>query len=352
MRVKVGIDGKPLLPPRTGVYRYTQGLLAGLSSLPQDQVEVVVVSPKKPHRTVFWVLWHLQRATSRGFSLFHFPFYYPPLFPRCPVTVAVHDVLVLSHPHWFPRAWANTLRWLIPMGVRQAAAIVTGTQWVAQEVAERCGVPRERLRVIPYGVQGSLFCPPSEERVVQARSRFALERPYVLMVGALEPRRGVDLLLPAVAQLRQLFPHLELVLVGNMRSPVPQLAQPPPWVRLLGYVEDAWLPALYGGASAVVAPSRGEGFDLPLLEALACGAVAVASDIPVHREVFASAVRLFPAGEVEALRQALQEVLEDTALRQRLRQAGLLLASRFTWERAAQEHLRLWQEVACAPPRW
>jgi glycosyltransferase involved in cell wall biosynthesis len=91
---------------------------------------------------------------------------------------------------------------------------------------------------------------------------------------------------------------------------------------------------------------------LPLLEALACGAVAVASDIPVHREVFASAVRLFPAGEVEALRQALQEVLEDTALRQRLRQAGLLLASRFTWEKAAQEHLRLWQEVACAPPRW
>lgn len=346
MRLKVGFDGKPLLPPKAGVSRYAEGLLRGLAAWPPEELEVVVVYPEKPTRTAPWVLWNLQRATRRGFSVFHFPFYYTPLFPACPVTVAIHDVLVLSHPQWFPKAWANTLRWLIPRTARKASAIVTGSRWVAQEIVRLCRVPEERVRVIAYGVDRSLFAPPAEAFVAQALAELRLDRPYLLMVGALEPRRGVDTLLVAWKTLRARFPELELVLAGALRAPVPALEMLPPGVRLLGYVEDRVLPALYAGAQAVVAPSRGEGFDLPVLEALACGACVVASDIPVHREVFSGALRFFPAGDAEALAAAVTAVLEDAQERQALRARGRLLAEGFCWEKAAREHLALWQEVA------
>ncbi len=343
--VRVGVDGKSLLPPRAGVARYLEGLLAGCAALRRGDVELTVLTPRAPRRTLPWVLWDLQRATSRGFAVFHFPFYYPPLAPQCPVTVAIHDVLVLEHPEWFPRAWGNPLRMLLPRGARRAAAVVTGSRCVADAIAERCGVPRDRIVLTGYGVDRSLFAPPTRDRIEEAGARFGLARPYLLQVGALEPRRGIDLTLRAVTALRQHLTDLELVLVGEGRAPVTSLSSLPTWVRRLGRVGDADLPALYAGAAAVLAPSRGEGFDLPLAEALACGAAAVASDIPVHREHFAPAAELFPSGDDEGLAEAIRRVLEDSGRASRLRAAGPTHASRFAWDEVASRHLELWSSV-------
>jgi len=346
MHLIVGMDGKPLAPPRAGVYRYTAGLVSGWQRLGPVDAELVVLQPKRPRRTAPWVLLDLQWATCRRFHVFHFPFYYPPLFPCCPVTVAIHDVLVLTNPEWFSGGRFNTLRWLIPKGARRASAVVTGTRWVAGQLEEICRVPAERIRIIPYGLDHQRFAPPDPQWVAEVKTRLGLHRPFLLMVGALEPRRGVDTLLQAAWLLRERGEELELVLVGQERGAVPALADPPAWVRRLGFVEDALLPALYAGAAVVVAPSRGEGFDLPVLEALACGGVVVASDIPVHREVFASAVQFFATGQAEALAAAVQQVLEDTTLARTLRQAGPKLAQNFRWERAAAQHLALFREVA------
>jgi glycosyltransferase involved in cell wall biosynthesis len=259
--------------------------------------------------------------------------------------VAIHDVLVLEHPEWFPRAFLNPLRHLVPRGARVAAAVVTGSRCVADAIAERCRIPRERIRLTGYGVDRARFAPPTPERLAEVRARFALSRPYLLQLGALEPRRGVDLSLVAVASLRKRNPDLELVLVGTPRTPVPALKQPPAWVRITGWVDDADLPALYAGAAAVLAPSRGEGFDLPLLEALACGAAAVASDIAVHQEHFASAVALFASGDAEALAEATSTVLADSGRAAALRAAGPALAAGFDWAEVARRHLELWREV-------
>ncbi len=343
--MRIGVDGKPLLPPRTGVARYLEGLLAGCAAVPHPDLELEIVTPAGPRRTLPWVLWSLQRATARDHAVFHFPFYYPPLAPRCPVTVAIHDVLVLEHPEWFPRPFLNPLRHLVPRGARQAAAVVTGSRCVADAIAERCRIPRERIHLTGYGVDRARFEPPARERLTELRLRLALSRPYLLQLGALEPRRGADLALAAVTRLRERDPDLELVLVGTPRAPVPALEQPPRWVRLLGWVEDGDLPALYAGAAAVLAPSRGEGFDLPLLEALACGAAAVASDIAVHREHFASAVEFFASGDAEALTEATARVLADSARAAAMRMAGPTLAAGFDWAEVARRHLELWREV-------
>jgi glycosyltransferase involved in cell wall biosynthesis len=223
--------------------------------------------------------------------------------------------------------------------------VVTGSRCVADAIAERCGIPRERVRLTGYGVDRARFAPPSSEQCADVRVRLRLSKPYLLQLGALEPRRGVDLALAAVASLRVRDPDLELVLVGTPRAHVPALEQPPPWVRLLGWVEDADLPALYAGAEAVLAPSRGEGFNLPLLEALACGAVVVASDIPVHREHFTPAVELFTSGDAEALAAVAGTVLGDSGRAASLRAAGPALAAGFDWVDVARRHLDLWRQV-------
>ncbi len=343
--MRVGVDGKPLLPPRAGVARYLEGLLDACTRLARRDLDLAVIAPERPRRTLPWVMWDLQRATGRGFDVFHFPFYYPPLFPRCPATVAIHDVLVLEHPEWFPERWGNTLRLLIPAGARRAAAICTGSASVADAIAEHCRVPRERIRLTGYGVDRARFAPPPPEAVTAARARHSLARPYLLQLGALEPRRGSELALAACAELRSAHPDLELAVAGDMRAEVRALREPRPWLRLLGRVGDEELPALFAGAEAVVAPSLGEGFDLPVLEALACGAVVVASDIAVHREHFAEAAALFASRDAAALAAALGRVLEDTEVRGVLRAAGPALAARYSWDEVARRHVEVWREA-------
>ncbi len=340
---RVSIDGACLLPPKAGVARYLEGLLAGLREVGTGDLEIEVLRPEKRRMTLRWVVRDLQQA-SRDFECLHLPFYYPPPAPRCPVVCAVHDVLVLEHPEWFPRPWADLTALMIRRGVRRAEAIVTASRYVASRIETLCGLSGEKIEIMPYGVDRTVFAPPSAAEIRAILEEFGIERPFVLQMGSFEQRRGLDLALEAVTEVRVGYPNLDLVLVGEVRARVDELSDPPQWVRRLGRVDDVVLPALFAGAEAVLSPSRDEGFDFPLLEALTCGAVVVASDIPVHREHFEPAVVLFESGRADALAAGIRTVLEDVAVAVRRRKA-VDHASRFSWENVARRHLDLWRRV-------
>lgn len=340
----VSIDGACLLPPRAGVARYLDGLLSGLRHIGLDDLDVEILRPDARRGTVRWVVWDLQRASSK-LDLLHAPFYYPPPAAQCPVVCAIHDVLVLEHPDWFPRPWADITAWLTRHGAGRAEAIVTASEHVAEKIETLCRVPRQRIEVVPYGVDREIFGPPSRSEIDAVLARHGVDAPFVMQIGSFERRRGLDLTLEAVAEIRSENPGLTLVLVGEARDRVEELVDPPPWVRFLGRVDDAFLPAFFAGASAVISPSRAEGFDLPLLEALACGGAVVASDIDVHREHFEPAVMLFESGRADALADGIRKALESD-WNETLRRGALRHSRAFSWSAVAERHRDLWRRVA------
>lgn len=340
----VSIDGACLLPPRAGVARYLEGLLSGLRHVGLDDMDVEILRPETRRGTVRWVAWDLQRASSK-LDLLHMPFYYPPPAAQCQVVCAIHDVLVLEHPDWFPRPWADITAWLIRHGAGRSEAIVTASEHVAEKIETLCRVSRQRIEVVPYGVDREIFGPPSRAEIDAVLAFFGIDAPFVMQVGSFERRRGLDLTLKAVSEIRSENPELTLVLIGEARDRVEALADPPQWVRSLGRVDDAFLPAFFAGASAVISPSMDEGFDLPLLEALTCGGAVVASDIEVHREHYEPAVVLFESGRADALADGIRKVFES-GRNETLRTRALKHSGAFSWSTVAERHRDLWKRVS------
>jgi Glycosyltransferase len=277
----------------------------------------------------------------------HCPFYYRPLVAPCPSVVVIHDLLPVTHPEWFPRRGRHPFAELMLWSARYAAAVITPSRAVLEELEAVAGPLGGRGRAIPHGVDGARFRPRSGEELAALQERLGVRPPYLVMLGSLQPRRGIETALGALAILLERRPELRLVIAGKSEHPwgaVPaRLAHR---VVLTGYLADADLPPLLAGAAAALALSRGEGFDLPLLEALACGTPVVASDIAVHREHFAAWARLVPAGDAEAVASAVEAVLESPpSAGERDRQAAAV-RGRFRWRAAARAYVAVWREAA------
>ena len=347
--MRIGLDATPLLGARTGIGRYVQQLLAALSSGPDELVAtaftlrgrgalqvppgVEVRARPVPARALqeAWARSELppvERLTGR-LDVFHATNFVLPPLRRSRGVVTVHDLAFLHLTSTVSSASAR-YRALVPRSIARASVVVTPSEAVAGQVRaaydavlSRSGVP---VVAVPHGVAPgwSAARPPSPE----LRTRLGLPREYVLFVGTLEPRKDVRTLLAAHALLPDAPP---LVLVG-----------PPGWgeqvdVRAAvtpGYLGEDDLRPVVAGASALVLPSRDEGFGLPVLEALAAGTPVVASDLPVLREVGGDVTAYAPVGDAEAFADVLQRVLDapgDPSARR-------AHAAPFTWARSAEAH--------------
>jgi glycosyltransferase involved in cell wall biosynthesis len=256
--------------------------------------------------------------------------------------VTIHDLAFLRHPERFASAKVAYLRAAVPASVKKAKHIIAVSQHTRHDLVDLLHVPPERISVVYSGVHADFRPFPDTDRQ-RARRRFSGGRPYILHVGTLEPRKNLDVLIRAYANLRETLdvPHV-LVLAGgagwmfqNLYDLVVTLGVQD-HVQFAGYVLPSDLPHLYNGADLFVYPSAYEGFGLPVLEAMACGVPVITSVSSALTELAGDACLTVTPGKHDELLPAMARVLEDRQLSACLRKAGIRRAGGFTWRSTAQ----------------
>src|SRR5579859_698660 len=269
-------------------------------------------------------------ARKAGVDLFHVPHFAPPLFPRTSTVVTIHDVIPLRLPLYRAGAKVEAYTRLVARAAHQATLIITVSQHAKQDMIDALHLPPERIRVI-YEAAGDEYTPVTDPTTLTAvRERYGIGEQYIFYLGGLDQRKNVLQLVRAFAQLyRQLEnPRLQLFISGNpAQQKGPFFPDPRPIASELGvtdqiiyrFVEDEDKPAVYSGASLFVFPSLYEGFGLPPLEAMSCGAPVVCSNRSSLPEVVGDAAILVDPEDTRSLVQAMRSVLTDDALATDLR---------------------------------
>jgi glycosyltransferase involved in cell wall biosynthesis len=281
--------------------------------------------------------------------------------PRQPVAVTVHDIL----PHTLRHDPAlNTLRHpvdrafyrLALRGVGRADLVFADSRYTADELSRAGVAGDERIAVVPLGVDHELFRPVAPSAAVAGRYRLDAAERYVVYVGSEDPRKNLRALVSAIARLAPRHPNLRLLKVGpahheGERAALMRLAHDlgiGEHVRFLGHVPNADLPELYSASAACVMPSLYEGFGLPVLEAMACGAPVVCSSRTSLPEVAGDAA-LIVEPTAEGIVDGLERVLASDELAGTLRERGLARAATFTWRRTAELTIRGYERLLGGP---
>ena len=263
--------------------------------------------------------------------------------------VYVHDMTCFRYPETMDKTVLRLLRRNLADSCRRADAIVTISDFSRAEILAFLDVPPEKLRVVPCGVDHSLFCPRTDLQALEAlKRRLGIAGDYFLYVGTLEPRKNLPLLLQAFEALSQReadCPLLVLAGASGWRNTELSLALRSPALRgrvvCVGYLPREELPVLMSGAVAFVYPSLYEGFGMPPLEAMACGTPVIVSDRASLPEVVGEAGLCVPVETEAPLSEAMARLLREEDTRRELSRRGIERAARFTWEQAAERLLSL-----------
>ncbi len=370
--MRIGIDARSVYPGHGGIGTYARELARALARVDghneyllfcteRKGTEPIVVAPNVrelicPAAMLDWRWEQLELPTlaqTVGLDVLHLTCFTAPIAKTCAVVSTVHDVVFHVRPDLVePKLAAYLSRWA-EFAARQADRLIAVSQHARQAIADAYGTPLARIAVV-YEAPGREFCPRDRaEAAERVRSRFGIDGSYCLYVGALEPKKNIDGLLDAFAELvSDGFSEGSLVLVGG-RGGMPYdieqavlLRRLQDSVRLLGYVPEAELPFLYRAAAVFIYPSLYEGFGLPPLEAMACGTPTIVSNSTSLPEVVGDAALLADPEDPGQLADAMARVLQDSALSAELSRKGVERSGNFTWEEAARGTLRVYESAA------
>lgn len=336
---------------------HTLPLPSSLSSLPCHSIPLAT----KPWRLLAAFSQQLNLGLDRWLpecDIFHATEHLLPRLKRCKTVLTVHDLIFALFPEYHLPLNKWFLNRFMPVFVRRADAIITVSECSKRDLINLYAVLPERITVVYEGVDKRFHTDPGPEALTGLRQRYALPERFILYVGTIEPRKNLTTLLEAFKQFQVMHSDLKLE-TFNLKLVI---AGRPGWlyqptfdrikalglednVRLLGYVPDDDLPALYRAAEVFVFPSLYEGFGLPPLEAMACGTPVICSNASSLPEVVGDAGMLVEPSDVEAWTAALAHLLADAGLRAELGWRGRRQAIQFTWRETAQRTLELYQQV-------
>jgi glycosyltransferase involved in cell wall biosynthesis len=309
---------------------------------------------RSPWRRILWEQSQLAALSGR-LDLLHGLAFAAPLAARCPTIITIHDLSFLRFPEAFRPVNRAYLTLATRASVRRAACVIAVSESTRQDVISFLAVPPEKVVVVHNGVTDE-FCEAPAGQAREHARRAGLPESYILFLGTLEPRKNLVRLLEAYARLRQMRDPRQgdappLMIAGGKgwyyqavmeRVEALGLAN---HVIFPGFIPSEELPWLYRAASLFVYPSLFEGFGLPVLEAMACGAPVITSTVSSLPEVAGDAALLVDPEDAEGLALAMQRVLDEPGLAEGLREAGRARAAGFSWDRTAaataEQHRRV-----------
>ena len=369
--MRIAFDGTVLRPGRTGVGYYTEHLLRHLADVASND-ELIVVSNRAidttsplpprvrvatPPRAVPRMVW-MQTLAVKALreveaDVAHFTNGIMPLLSPVPTVVTIHDMSLRLYPRYHPARRVLLNGPLVDLAARRANAIITVSESAKRDIVTLYRLDPDRVHVVHEAAAPSFKRVEDPAELERVRRRYGLDERIILYVGTIEPRKNLPKLIDAFAAKRRsgALPH-QLVCVGPYgwlsrgleehvaRSTVAHA------INFTGYVPFEDLPALYTLAEMFVYPSMYEGFGLPVIEAMACGAPVVTGRAAALAEVGGGAVHQVDQIEPGALGDALVALAESRDRRAELSAAGLARSATFSWDRAARESLEIYRQAA------
>ncbi len=366
--LKIGIDVHSIGSQKGGNETYYRELIRNLVNVPCDHkfflyytaqaaVEQISVNdrcflqqllPANPLLRIPFVF--PRRSRRDSLDVFHAQFIVPP-FLKCRTVTTIPDIAYEHYPQAFPFHQRAALKILVRHSAERADHIITVSEFSKKDIAETYHVSPSKISVIYEGA-GNEFAPIEKEIAgEQVASKFGIEGPFILYLGRLQARKNLARLVQAFAHARKAgFPH-KLVLAGKQDSLFDAVLshihelELDDHVILTGYVPDQDVPKLYSAATVFIYPSLFEGFGLPVLEAMACGAPVITSHGSSLEEVAGDAAVLIDPLDELAIAEALKRVLGDAGLQSRLSQAGLARSRKFSFRNAARQTVAVYEQV-------
>lgn len=382
--MKVYINGSALLAPLTGIGQYVRQLVTALRKIEKENIYVYCglkcdnsLQPNgtgyssSSQRTIKLLKKYIPNfrglrkigaqisfnhhiKKEHGNALYHEPNFLPQNYDG-PTVITVHDLSCFDYPETHPEDRVRQFNKELPGAIERADHILVVSEWTKSAVSRWFGVSDHRI-TNTYLAADARFCQRSPEELGPELKKLKLvSGQYILCVGTLEPRKNLSILFSAYSKLpdhlRSRFPlvvagmhgwHTELL----MKSAQQLLKKNE--LRLLGYVPDPLIPALYSGAAAFCYPSKYEGFGLPALEAMASGVPVITCNQTSLPEVVGEAGLMSHPDDVDGMHQNLLRVLDDRSFALKLGQLGLNRAQLFSWDRCAQETYQAYKHVISA----